>query len=131
MPNPRIRLNQGCTPAGPAHTGAMALEHSLPGQAADVSPLGHRLATQRTTALFKSADLEVIRLVLRAGESLPPHSVNGEVTLQCIEGRLDVQCNAQSHVLLPGQLLYLLGKTPRSVKALDDASALLTIVVRK
>lgn len=109
----------------------MALQHSLPGQAADVNPLGKSLSSQRTTALFKSADLEVIRLVLRAGEAFPPHSVNGEITLQCIEGQLEVQSEGRSQTLAPGQLLYLLGKTPHSVTALSDASALLTLVVRK
>ena len=109
----------------------MALEHSLPGQAADVTPFGPRLAVQRTTALFKSNDLEVIRLVLRAGDVFPPHSVNGEITLQCIEGRLEVQSEGHGLVLEAGQLLYLLGKTPHGVRALSDASALLTIVVRK
>lgn len=109
----------------------MALEHSLPGQAADVTPFGGRLASQRTTALFKSNDLEVIRLVLRAGETFPTHSVNGEITLQCIEGQLEVQSEGRSQALAPGQLLYLLGKTPHSVTALHDASALLTLVVRK
>lgn len=97
-----------------------------------MTPFGSRLASQRTTALFKSNDLEVIRLVLRAGEVFPPHSVNGEITLQCIEGRLEVQSNGHSsQTLQAGQLLYLLGKTPHSVTALSDASALLTLVVRK
>lgn len=96
-----------------------------------MTPFGDRLASQRTTALFKSNDLEVIRLVLRAGDAFPTHSVNGEITLQCIEGRLEVRSDGHSQTLAAGQLLYLLGKTPHSVTALSDASALLTLVVRK
>ena len=39
-------------------------------------------------ALFKTEELEVIRLVLAAGKSLPPHKVPGEITIQCLEGRI-------------------------------------------
>src|SRR5688572_31348009 len=61
---------------------AMAIEHAHSGQAVDVQPLGRDLSAQKTTALFKSNDLEVIRLVLLAGKSLPPHKVPGEITVQ-------------------------------------------------
>ena len=36
----------------------MAIEHALPGQAIDVRPLEAGLSTSKTTALFKSKDLE-------------------------------------------------------------------------
>ena len=65
----------------------MAIPHAQPGDIIDVRPLGGALADARSHALFKSTDLEVIRLVLRAGEGMPPHAVAGEITLQCIEGR--------------------------------------------
>lgn len=56
----------------------MALPHATASEPVDVRPLGARLAGEKTTALFKSRDLEVIRLVLPAGASLPPHQVRGE-----------------------------------------------------
>jgi quercetin dioxygenase-like cupin family protein len=109
----------------------MALAHALPGQPVDIRPLGAALATTRTSALFKSADLEVMRLVLLAGHSLPPHQVPGEVTIQCIEGALDVVADGASHRLLAGQLLYLGGDVLHSVTALADASALVTVALKK
>jgi quercetin dioxygenase-like cupin family protein len=109
----------------------MAIPHAAAGQAIDVRPLGPRLAGERTVALFKSQDLEVMRLVLQAGKALPPHKVAGEITVQCIEGAVDVTADGQSHVLRAGQLLYLAGDVLHGVTALEDSSALVTVVVRK
>lgn len=109
----------------------MAIAHAGPGQAIDVRPLGVRLPGEKTVALFKSEDLEVMRLVLQAGRSLPPHKVPGEITLQCLEGALDVTAEGQSHLLRAGQLLYLQGGVVHGVTALEDASALVTVVLRK
>lgn len=110
---------------------AMAIEHALPGQAIDVRPLGSNLSTEKTTALFKSTDLEVMRLVLLAGKSLPPHKVPGEITIQCVEGALDVMAEGKSHVLRAGHLLYLSGNVLHGVTALEDASALVTVALKK
>lgn len=81
-------------------------------------------------ALFKSVDLEVIRLVLRAGEAMPPHQVAGEITLQCLEGCLDVSHDGRTTALEAGQLLYLSGGVCHGLQARRDASALLTIALR-
>lgn len=109
----------------------MAINHAHPGQAVDVQPLGKLLAAAKTTALFRSADLEVMRLVLLAGKSLPPHKVPGEITIQCVEGTLDVMVGSVSHVLRSGQLLYLAGNALHGVTALEDASALVTVALKR
>jgi quercetin dioxygenase-like cupin family protein len=108
----------------------MAIAHANPGEARDVQPFGSRLPNEKTVALFKSEHLEVMRLVLLAGKSLPPHKVPGEITVQCIEGRIDVTAEGRSHVLEAGQLLYLSGGVTHGVVALEDASALVTIALR-
>lgn len=95
-----------------------------------VEPFGSHLHTHKTTALFKSKDLEVMRLVLMAGKSLPPHHVAGEITVHCLEGRLDVTANDQSHVLSAGQLLWLEGGVRHEITALEDASALVTVALK-
>jgi quercetin dioxygenase-like cupin family protein len=108
----------------------MALPHAQPGQAVDLRPLGPRLAETRTHALFKSQDLEVMRLVLRAGQSLPVHQVPGEITVQCLEGCVELTSDGQRHRLQPGELLFLPGGMPHDVRALADSSALVTIALR-
>jgi len=85
--------------------------------------------SEKTVALFKSAELEVMRLVLAAGKAAPPHKVAGEITIQCIEGRLDVTIAGASHVLEAGQLLFLAGGVVHGVTALQDSSALVTIAL--
>lgn len=107
----------------------MAIEHAQPGQPVNVAPLGPRLADATTVALFKSEELEVIRLVLQAGKALPPHKVPGEITIHCLEGRIAVGADGAQHLLAAGQLLYLRGGVMHDVKALEDASALVTIVL--
>lgn len=109
----------------------MAIPHATPGQAIDVQPFGTRLRDEKTAALFKSEDLELMRLVLPAGKSLPPHKVAGEITIQCLEGRIDVTAEGRSHVLGAGQLLYLQCGALHGVTALQDASALVTVALRK
>lgn len=108
----------------------MAIPHASPGEAIDIRPLGVRLPQERTTALFKSDDLELIHLVLQAGKSFPPHQVAGGITIQCIEGRLDVTMSGQNCILESGQVLYLPGSVLHGVMALEDSSALVTIVLR-
>lgn len=108
----------------------MALPHAQPGQAVDLQPLGPRLASVRTHALFKAQHLEVLRLVLQAGQTLPVHQVQGEITVQCLEGGLEVTTDAQAHRLQAGELLFLPGGVPHGVRALADCSALVTIALR-
>jgi len=107
----------------------MALLHAVPGEPLDVRPLGERLTSQKTCALFKSAQLEVMRLVLQAGKSLPSHKVTGEITIQCVEGILDIELEGATVRLAAGDLMFLEGGAPHGVVAPVDASALVTIVL--
>lgn len=108
----------------------MAIPHASPGEVMDVRPLQARLTDTKTFALFKSRDLEVIRLVLQAGQAFPPHKVPGEITVHCIEGRMDVECNGRMTRLQAGEMLYLEGGVAHAVRAVENASALVTIVVK-
>jgi quercetin dioxygenase-like cupin family protein len=107
----------------------MAIPHALPGDVIDLHPLGPGLATGRSHALFKSRQLELIRLVLRAGQELPPHAVAGEITLQCIEGRVAFSCPTGLRELAPGQLVHAGRQELHGLRAIEDASLLLTIVL--
>ena len=69
----------------------MAIPHAEPAELVDVAPLGAKVKSEPTTTLIKTRALEVIRLVLPAGKVIAPHSVPGEVTVQCIEdGKLSI-----------------------------------------
>lgn len=107
----------------------MSILHAQEGQAVNVAPYGATLGAQRTTALFKSEQMEVIRLVLPAGKVMPQHQVTGDITIHCLEGCLHVTWNGSSTELRADQLLFLQGRVPHSVTAQEDTSALVTIVL--
>jgi quercetin dioxygenase-like cupin family protein len=106
----------------------MALPHARPGQVIDLFPTHIAAGISVSHALFKSEQLELIQLVLPAGKGLPVHSVPGEITVQCLKGRIDFAINGRSRVIRAGQLLHVEGGVPHSLLAIEDASALLTIV---
>ncbi len=108
----------------------MALPHLKSAQPVDIRPLGERLIHERSIALVKTEDLELMRIVLLAGKSMPSHRVPGEITIHCIEGRLDVSSEGNSHVLEGGQLLFLANNAEHTILALEDCSALVTIVLK-
>lgn len=108
----------------------MAIPHAQSGDVVDVRPLGASLATARTTTLVKSKTLEIIRLVVPAGKEIPTHTVAGEVVLQCLEGTVGIPVDADTRVLEAGQLLYLAGHEAHAVRGIQDASVLVTILLK-
>ena len=109
----------------------MAIAHVAPGEIVDVQPLGSQLCESRNVALFKTDELEVIRLVMPAGKSMPSHWVKGEVTIHCLEGEVILTAGGQTRQMLAGQLVWLEGGVDHALLAVQDSSLLLTIVLRK
>ncbi|MFM2058818.1 MAG: hypothetical protein RLY71_3203 [Pseudomonadota bacterium] len=110
----------------------MALSHAISGQAIDLRPLGADFSTAQTVALVKSQDIELVRMVLPEGKTVPPHTVPGDFTLLCVEGEIEVAYGEGNvTVLKPCQLLYLAGGVPYGFAARQDSSALLTISLRR
>jgi quercetin dioxygenase-like cupin family protein len=108
----------------------MALHHAAPGAVIDIHPLGDKLNTAATVALFKTEQLEVMRMVLHAGKSVPEHNVPGEVVIQCLEGAIEVHTPDAIRQLGPWQLVYLAGGEPHALHALEDSSILHTILLK-
>jgi quercetin dioxygenase-like cupin family protein len=107
----------------------MALYHVQPGEVVALHcPEG--VAAERNVALFKARDLEVLRLSLRAGESLPPHRVAGDITVQCLAGMIEVGLPGHRARLQAGELVYVPGDVAHDVLAVQDAAALVTIALR-
>lgn len=105
----------------------MAQLHARSGEVVSVRPLGDRLRETRTTALLKAAQLEVVRLVLPAGKALREHRAPSEITVQCLEGRVEFRTPDAVHVLESGDFIHLTREEPHSLRALDDTSLLVTI----
>ena len=107
----------------------MAIPHARSGQIVDILPADGTLPSANSFALFKSAQLEVMRVVLPAGKAFPPHRVAGQITIQCLEGRIDISVDGASQELRAGQLMHLEGGVLHGLVGIDDASALVTIVL--
>ncbi len=109
----------------------MAIAHAAPGQLVDVQALGDQFCEARNVALFKTDELEVMRLVMPAGKTMPSHWVKGEVTIHCLEGETDLIAHGQTQRMRAGQLVWLQGGVDHALTAVQNSSLLLTIVLRK
>ena len=107
----------------------MAMSHLSSGQVASVRPLGDELDETSTIALFKDKHLEVMRIFLRAGKRIAGHAVDGAVTLQCIEGEVDVITGDTHMVIRSADLLYLAAGVAHELLAIRNSSLLITIVL--
>jgi quercetin dioxygenase-like cupin family protein len=105
----------------------MAIPHASSGQVVDLHAPRQDARDGSTTALIKTDRLEVIRMVLPAGKEIPPHRARGEITVQCLEGRIAFDAHGRTQELAAGQLLYLDGGEQHALKALEPSTVLLTI----
>src|SRR5581483_10981723 len=109
----------------------MAIPHAKPGEIVDARPLGSALLSSQTTTLVRAELVEVIRLVVPAGKEIAEHKAKGEIVVQCLEGRVAFTAFGKTQNLEAGKLLYLPTGEPHSVKGIDNASLLLTVLLPK
>ena len=107
----------------------MALHHAASGEKIALVRGDDELAHFTSVALVKTEYMELIRLVLPKERPMPEHKVDGEMTLQCLEGEIAFDAQGRTVILKPGEMLYLAGGVPHALRALDDAVALLTILL--
>ena len=107
----------------------MALPHAKPLDVIDMRPLGPQLAGAKTHSLIKTEKLQLVRIVLPAGHALPTHSLPGEVTVQCLEGEIELLTGARNDRLQAGQVMLLPAAESHAVRALRDASLLMTVLL--
>lgn len=106
----------------------MAILHAQAGEVVDIRPLGIAIADSRTTALIKTNQFEIIRMVLLENKEIPVHSAKGDIIVQCLEGHVTFSTKGRNLELLAGHLFYLKTGEPHSLKAVEDSSLLLTIL---
>ncbi|HUY92013.1 MAG TPA: cupin domain-containing protein [Pirellulales bacterium] len=107
----------------------MAIHHAAPTEIIDIRPLGAKLKGSKTAVVVKTDALEVIRIVIPAGKQLPPHRVEGEITVQCLEGRIAFDADGAERELTQGEMLYLAGGATHALRGIEDASILVTILL--
>lgn len=109
----------------------MAIPHAKPGEIVDVRPLGSVLASAQTKTLVRAEQVEVIRLVVAAGKEIAEHKAKGDIVVQCLEGRVYFTAFGKTQNLEAGKLLYLPMGEPHTVKGIENASLLLTVLLPK
>ncbi len=106
----------------------MATVHAGPGEIVNLETWASDLETDKTKVIVKTDQMELIRLVIPAGEGIATHKVPGPITVQCIKGSIEFEAMGSTQELHAGELLHLLPAEPHSFKALHDAVILLTII---
>ena len=109
----------------------MATKHASSGELIDLRPLGGSLDDSQSTTLLRDAQLKVMRLVMPTGKELHDHAVDGPITMQCLEGRIEVTAHGSSTTMHAGDLMYLASRVRHALRAIEDASMLVTIVVER
>ena len=109
----------------------MAISHAASGQLLDIHSLTEQFSETRTFAVFKTDQLEVMRLMVPAHKAVPSHQVKGEVTVQCLEGEVDLTADGKTQRMKAGQLVWLAGGVAHGLTAVRDSTLLVTLVLRK
>lgn len=108
----------------------MAAHHASSGEIVSLRPLAERLPEAQSVALVRDDRIELLRLVLPAGKQLPEHFAYGPVTIQCLEGVVEIAAHDTVRAMRAGDLMYLAAEVPHAVRATEDALVLVTMVLR-
>lgn len=73
----------------------MAVHAKTFGKVIDIRPLGDDVAQAKTTTLLKTNQLEIVRLMMPTGKEIVTHTAPGEMTVQCLEGRVEFVIGGQ------------------------------------
>ncbi|MBA3594236.1 MAG: cupin domain-containing protein [Polaromonas sp.] len=106
----------------------MALTHAQPLDVISIRPLAARIPETKTHSLLKTDQMQLMRLVLVAGQTVPEHQVAGEITLLCLEGRVLVNTPGRQCRLGEGDLVVLPAHEPHALEAQTDSSLLATLL---
>ena len=107
----------------------MALQHAVSGEKIALKRSDEDIAFFTSVALAKTEHMELIRLVVTKDKPMPEHKVEGEMSLVCLEGELEVDAYGKTTVLKPSEMVYFSGGVPHAVRANEDSVALLTILL--
>jgi quercetin dioxygenase-like cupin family protein len=110
---------------------AMTAPQANVGELVDIRPLGSAATSSQRTILLRAEQVEIVRLAVPAGKEISEHKAKGEIVVQCLEGQVAYNVFGKTLTLEAGKLLYMPVGEPHSVKGIEDASLLLTILLPK
>lgn len=107
------------------------MPHAASGEILELLPTGSAAPAKLSMTLIRANHLQVFRMVLPAGKATPQHGAAGSITIQCLAGLVELEAHGRTQLLRSGSLVYLADAEPHAVKALEDASLLITVVLRR
>lgn len=102
--------------------------HIESGEVVNLETLKSDMSVDASYALVKSEDMEVIRMALHEGKTIDEHSVDGEVSVQCLKGDILFMVDGKAVELKNGDWLYLEKRQPYSYSVKKDTILLVTIL---
>jgi quercetin dioxygenase-like cupin family protein len=105
--------------------------HIDSGEVVNLETLKDSMDVDASYALVKTEDMEVIRMALPKGKTIDEHSVEGEVSVQCLRGDILFTVDGTAVALKSGDWLYLKKKQPYSYIVKKDTILLVTILFTK
>ncbi|MEO8306402.1 MAG: cupin domain-containing protein [Betaproteobacteria bacterium] len=109
----------------------MAIQHAAPGDLIDVRSLGEKLSQSDSKTLIRTDHLEVFRYVLPAGKVVREHAASGLMIIQCLEGVVEFEAQGRVQDLVAGTMLYLSDREPHALKAREQSSLLVTVLLHR
>ena len=106
-------------------------EMTSPGEAIDIGTLGPGLVTAEIVPLIKTRDLEIFRVVVPSGDTVPTHEFSREVVVHCLEGSVKLTSPSGVHALKAGQMLLYSAYEPFSLEGQEDSALLITAALSK
>lgn len=103
----------------------------MPDPSIFIEPLTTTGEQSRKITLVQTPQVKVIQLIVPAGRDVPTHQAQGELLVHCLEGRVSLFALGKTYDLTSGQLLHLSIDEPFSIRGIDNASVLLTLVAAK
>ena len=104
----------------------MAEQASASGEVVEVVPGEILTEGRRLETLIRTPNLEVKRLQISKGTELPTHNAPGEITVQCLVGRIAFTAAGKTHDLEAGRMIYLRAREPHSLVGLEHSVVLVT-----
>lgn len=109
----------------------MSIPHAASGELIDIRSLDANPSQTASRTLVRADHLEVFRFVLTAGKSIPEHKASGAITIQCLEGLVELNAHGRAQTMRAGSMVYLSDEEPHSVKAIENSSLLVTVLLRR
>ena len=102
--------------------------HIDSGEVVNLATLKEDMDVDASYALVKTSDMEVIRMALRKGKTIEEHSVEGEMSVQCLKGHILFTVGGEAVDLKEDDWLYLEKQQPFSYSVKNDTILLVTIL---